>query len=306
MRLDRVWLAFPFALMSVACGDEPRPAAPTPAPASFVRMDIEGPTFQDVGRPGDTLQLRAIASFSDGTRPDVTDEATWSAVDPRVATVSRGLVTALAGGGTIVTATYRGWSNVTNVRVDETARRQVTGIVRDAERGTPLVGAGLRVPDVHGPAVVARTDGNGYFNAGELAGASSLEVTQFGYEDRVVPLGTVSGTVALDVRLVPNPGRFIERTVDATFDTFEEGIAVYSLRVSTVPGGVFDAEVMARNCDYNGTLGISARSGGATFPGRSGGYCEARLRFVVPASGVELTVRGHKATNFRLTYREPR
>lgn len=303
MRTVRVWPLVIFGLFWAACSDQPQPAAPTPAP-TFVRMDIDGPTLQAVGRPGDTLQLRALATFSDGTRPDVTAEANWSVVDPRVVSVSRGLVTALADGGTIVTATYRGWSSVTNVQVDATARRRVMGVVRDAERGTPLAGVELRAAG-HEATVAARTDGNGSFDAGELRRVSSLLATLFGYEDRVVALGSAAEAAALDVRLVPNPGRFIERTLDGTFDTFEDGRGVRTLRLSTVAGGVFDAEVFSSNCDYNGTLALSASSGGMTFAGHSW-YCHGRLRFVVPASGVELTISGHKAANFQLTYREPR
>ncbi|MEO5819901.1 MAG: hypothetical protein ABIT71_05305 [Vicinamibacteraceae bacterium] len=102
-----------------------------------------------------------------------------------------------------------------------------------------------------------------------------------------------------------SPGGFIERTVDAGFEGIEQGFAVSVVRLSTVAGGVFDAEVSSLNCDDNGTLDLSALSGGVTFPGR-GGPCYARLRFVVPASGVALTIRGHKATTFHMTCREPR
>jgi len=71
---------------------------------------------------------------------------------------------------------------------------------------------------------------------------------------------------------------------------------------------VFDAEVRSSTCDYSGTLGLSARSGDATFDGRDGrpSYCYGRVRFVVPASDVELTIRGQKTSTFDLTYREPR
>jgi hypothetical protein len=300
-----VWLLVVFAQWCAACGDQPQPAAPTPAPAAFVRMDIDGPTVQGVGRPGDTLQLRAIATFSDGTRPDVTADAGWSVVDPRVVSVSRGLVTALADGATIVTATYRGWSNVTNVQVDATAGRRIRGIVRDAERGTPLAGVELRVPG-QGLPLVAATDGNGTFDAGELPRVSSLLASLFGYEDKVVALGNAGDAAALDVRLVPNSGRFIERRLDGTFDAFEDGRGVHTVRLSTVAGGVFDAEVFSTNCDYNGTVELSARSGGMTFTGQYSSYCHGRLRFVVPASGVELRITGFKAANFQLTYREPR
>ena len=303
MRLDRLWFALPFALLSTACGDEPPPSAPTPAPASFVRMDIDGPLEHYVGAPGDAVQLRAIASFSDGTRPDVTNEATWTVVDARVVTVSRGVVTGLADGGTIVTASYRGWSSATNVRVARALgpRHPVSGVVRDAGTGTHIVDATIR--DGQG-LFVTRTDGNGFFET-HVAGPASFTVGQFGYADASLALPDVTAPTTMDVRLMPNPGAYVERTVEGEFDTYEGLSASATLTVSTRAGGIFDAVVAARGCDYNGWMQITASSGGQAFVGRSD-QCVGRLRFVVPDSQIRLTIIGHKSVGYRLTFREPR
>lgn len=70
---------------------------------------------------GEMLQLNATAIYSDGTRLDVTDQATWQSRQKAVATVGnteldKGLLTAVASGNTTVAAyfnTQRGTSTVT-------------------------------------------------------------------------------------------------------------------------------------------------------------------------------------------------
>ena len=137
MPSDRAVLLLGSVILVAGCGNDAPPTTPTPtpAPAAFVRVDIEGPTMHYLGPVGETLQLRAIATMSDGSRPDVTNEAAWSVTDPRVLTVSaRGLVTALAEGGTIVTAGYRERAGVTNVLV---APSTVHAFRSRASSGTP-------------------------------------------------------------------------------------------------------------------------------------------------------------------------
>ena len=308
MRSDRAVLLLGSVILVAACGNDAPPTTPTPAPAAFVRVDIEGPTMHYLGPVGETLQLRAIATMSDGSRPDVTNEAAWSVTDPRVLTVSaRGLVTALAEGGTIVTAGYRERAGVTNVLVapEYGPRFPVTGVVRDAAQGTPLVGADLRSANPADQALLAVTDGNGYFDLGSLAGRATFVVRKLGYADRTIALPGVVSPTSLDVRLDPNPGSYIERRLTSGLDRYDGVNGTTTIHISTRAGGVFDAEVRSSTCDYNGTLGLSARSGDATFDGRPS-YCYGRVRFVVPASDVELTIRGQKTSTFDLTYREPR
>lgn len=101
------WLAAVVAVAVSGCGGDPPPSAPTPQPMGVVRVEIEG-GFHTMSAAGATLQLRAIATLSDGSQPDVTNDAAWAVTDPAVLTVSsRGLVTALASGRSSVTATYR-------------------------------------------------------------------------------------------------------------------------------------------------------------------------------------------------------
>jgi hypothetical protein len=309
VRPDRRWFVAFVALFVSACGRDPAPSAPTPTPVALVRVDIDGPTQQEIGTPGGTLQLRALATLADGTRPDVTSEAAWSVTDPRVLAVSsRGLVTGLADGGTIVTATYRDRAGATNVRVGPVGGRPVlvTGVVVDAERGTPIADAEIRSGSGEGERLEARTDGNGFFSLGEHTGHFTLFASQFGYETAVVNLGALAGPTRVEVRLRPNPGDYIERQMTGAFTKIEgSGSADATLRVVTLADGVFDAIVRSPGCSPVGSLAIFAQSGGSFIKGS--GSCEgARVRFVVPAPEILLTIRAHSPLRWELTFREPR
>jgi hypothetical protein len=294
-------------LVVSACGKDQPPTTPTPTPATFVRVDIEGPAQRALGGPGETVQLRAIATFSDGTRPDVTNEAAWSVTDARVLTVSsRGLVTGVAVGGTIVTASYRERAGVTNVTVGPIGGPlfPVTGVVVDADQGTPVVAAeiwGAGSED----ALLARADGNGFFTLGEFAGPVIFRARRFGYADTVVTTNVRSAT-HLDVRLPPNPGAYVERRREGTFDRVSpSGEAQTTLRISTRAGGILDAIARTQPCQ-SGATQLWVESGDTYALGR-GGSCEwARVRVVVPTSDVQLTIRGYNATGWELVFREPR
>ena len=75
----------------------------TVSPAIVVSISLS-PQTPSVPK-GDTRQLDAVATFSDGTQKTITDSATWSVAPTGIATVSStGLVTAQAVGSATVTA----------------------------------------------------------------------------------------------------------------------------------------------------------------------------------------------------------
>lgn len=59
-----------------------------------------------LGHPGETTQLTATARMSDDTTRDVTAQAVWSVMPEGVATVSRGLITAIGYGKASLTVRY--------------------------------------------------------------------------------------------------------------------------------------------------------------------------------------------------------
>lgn len=66
-------------------------------------------------------QLTATVTLSSGATQNVTSQATWASSDEAVATVSGGLVTAVAVGTCEVTATYEGLSGTCSVTVTDPA-----------------------------------------------------------------------------------------------------------------------------------------------------------------------------------------
>ncbi|MEO5819903.1 MAG: hypothetical protein ABIT71_05315 [Vicinamibacteraceae bacterium] len=294
----------------LACGDDPPPSAPTPTPAALVRIDIEGPPEQHLGFPGETLQLRAAATFDNGTRSDVTNEATWTADNRRALTVSaRGLVVAAGEGVGIVTASYRERSGNARVRVSPEfgPRVQVTGVVRDAERGVPIVGAYLFASSSTASRQL-RTDGNGFFDFGVQAGQLYVTATQFGYRDRFVAVPSLTTTTSLDIRLQADSEPYAERTLSGEFDAVDPdfGLPISTIRIATRGSGVFDVIAHARSCEQDGWLEIVGGNAGFGFVSPASECSYARLRFMLRASDVKLRLRGYKASGWVLSFREPR
>ena len=174
--------------------------------------------------------------------------------------------------------------------------------MRDAGTGTHIVDATIR--DGQG-LFVTRTDGNGFFET-HVAGPASFTVGQFGYADASLALPDVTAPTTMDVRLMPNPGAYVERTVEGEFDTYEGLSASATLTVSTRAGGIFDAVVAARGCDYNGWMQMTASSGGQAFVGRTPTSASADSGSWSPTAEIRLTIIGHKSVGYRLTFREPR
>ena len=98
---------FALALLAglAGCGSAEAPTAPA-VTATSVTVGAAGNGSTTLA-PGETRQLFATASQSNGTTLDVTNLASWQSSAPSVATVSpSGLLTAAAEGSVDVTATY--------------------------------------------------------------------------------------------------------------------------------------------------------------------------------------------------------
>jgi hypothetical protein len=94
-----VWI-IALSLLFSACGNSP--TAPT---TSSITVTGTVPVL------GQTSQLAANATLSNGTSQDVTTQAMWSSSDTRVATVtSAGLLKVLTLGCADISATYQGMS----------------------------------------------------------------------------------------------------------------------------------------------------------------------------------------------------
>jgi hypothetical protein len=290
-----------------ACGEGPSAMLPTrPGATPYIdRTEVDGPAQPGTVPIGDTLQLRLFAVLSDGTRQDVTRDAHWTVIDERVVRVGAGgLATAVGLGATGIFASYR---NVTTrsgygIRVVQSRgeRFNLTAVVRD-EHDEPVAGARVTV-SADGERGFGITDGNGFADFGPLPGFATLAASRLGYADGAAVVSGLTAPVQVTVRLISNPGAFIERTLEDTFDSVENGLAVKTYRISTRPGGMFDAEVRGLDCDYSPIIALEARTdAGVVTSGPNDYSCYARVRFAVTRSDMWLTVRGYKMPRYTLT-----
>ena len=153
------WLSL--TVFCAACSSEKSstPTQPsTPPPATVTSVAITG--SNSFTEKGETAQLTATATLSNGTTENRTSTATWQSDNPAVATVSaQGLVTAVSNGDTSINATVSGVRGTRGISVKVPPRTP-----------DPPAGQRLPLPDVQGfifqtanarPDLLARSCPNG-------------------------------------------------------------------------------------------------------------------------------------------------
>ncbi len=129
------------ATISATLSGKTASAAMSVTPAVLVSLEV---TPSAVSLPkGSSANLALTSIWSDGTKQDVTDAATWSSSDPSVASVSMapgsaGRITANAVGSATVTASYGGKSASAGVAVTAAALQaiEVTPTAPSIAKGT--------------------------------------------------------------------------------------------------------------------------------------------------------------------------
>jgi hypothetical protein len=185
--------AVPFLISLVVlagggCGDNRSPAAPPPPPPSLTvkNLMIDGNTA--LTAIGQTSQLTARATFSDGTVKDVTSATQWTSTQPSVITISaKGLVTVVQLGRSDILASYSGQLASVVMLATQPGTFVVTGRVREpGQGGGNGIGGGpglasVRVLDtLSGSSTM--TNGVGDFSLGGLTSAAHLRFEKDAYE----------------------------------------------------------------------------------------------------------------------------
>ena len=194
--------------IAVACHGK-NPLEPTPTPTYPVAQSITVSGTLSLRQPGDTGQLTAIATLSDGTTRDVTALAAWSGGtrvgdNARVVSVTRGLLTAVDFGQTTIVVAYSPASSVTvPVRVAPDGAFLVEGTVTDA--GRTVDRANVEATSALG-AYSATTGTSGVFVL-PGAGAVTLQASRYGYNAAVTQV-TVDrdAQVTVDLQQFAQPG----------------------------------------------------------------------------------------------------
>ncbi len=206
VRLTTVTIAA--ALLCSACSGG---SQPTPPPPTVTGVSVTGAASSPA--PGDTAQLSATASFSDGTTQAVTSQAAWATTNASVATVSSsGLATFLSAGEADLKATYRGTTGTSHVTVSPKGppRFQLSGIIM--ESGTTHLLTGVTVTVADGPDAGRSTlsDSNGAYTLTNItAGSFTLRLTRTDFEPQTIPVSlTADATLNLTMTLGVNVSGF--------------------------------------------------------------------------------------------------
>ena len=156
------------------------PTTPTTPPPTLTALAMSGNLA--LTAVGQTSQLIAEATYSDGSKRDVSSSAQWSSSNRNVATVSGGLVTAVGLGRTNISASTGGRN--TGARA-LTVLPEGTYILsgRVSEVGNLSI-PNARIDLVGGPmsGQFAMTDGIGRFTFNGVSGVTQVRATKDGYQ----------------------------------------------------------------------------------------------------------------------------
>jgi hypothetical protein len=199
-------------LAAVACGGDGNgpvgPTPPTTTPAPTVRsLDISG--AMSLGHPGETSQLTATVRMSDDTTRDVTAQAVWNVMPEGVATVSRGLITAIGYGRASLTVRYPSLNVlVRTVRVAPAGTFVLTGTVTEAGGDFPLDLAEVEVTSASGM-LTTMSDTMGRYMLAPVPTGAIVHVEKDGFEPYVKRwTGDRDEELNLELRRIPDTSDF--------------------------------------------------------------------------------------------------
>ena len=249
-RLRRLVLAALAALASACINGSPTTPVPAHVPPAPTLSSL-AVTGGGSGNPGETTQLAATATYSDGSSQVVTALATWTSANAAVATVSAGgLVTFVAVGEADIQAVFQGLSAATRVNVVPAPipRRTLTGTVIDGGRRVGLDGARVEVTDGANAGRAATTAADGTFSIPDLLeGTFTIRISHPNFDPVVQPV-TLTATTRVEVTLRPL------LDLSALYGTYGISLRVTHQNCSTpiTPGA-------------NGTLALAGDRDGSNF-----------------------------------------
>jgi hypothetical protein len=272
----------PFCLLTAliagafACGDTPTaPDQRTPfegATAVFARaISIGGRT--SLAEPGETSQLTATITFSDGTTKEATGGTTWSGTPTNVISITpNGFLTALAYGTATVTARYGSpaISAQANVRVMPDGTFVLHGFVTESGFGIDNVRVEARST---ARTVTTTTDFRGLYRLSPVDADATIRAEKDGFELQIKHL-TTSGDQRVDFQL-QRTGPLV--TVDGVYEL----TITASPSCTTLPAEVMHRTSTAQVTEKQGQLFVVLKEEPATYgdPGFTGSRTGQTARF---------------------------
>ncbi|MDO5295216.1 MAG: leucine-rich repeat protein [bacterium] len=139
---------------------------------------------------GNTLSLKAIATYSDGSNADVSAAAAWTSSAGAIASVDKGAVKGIAAGNATITASFGGKSATQTISVSDA---EVTSLSIDAESVSVMAGKTINLT-----ATAGYSDGTSADVTQQAAWTSSdtAKATVTGGKVKGLDVGTVTITAA--------------------------------------------------------------------------------------------------------------
>ena len=210
------WLMIGTALVW-GCDSSTKMTQPTTMGPSVTELTISG--LPPALKVGQTAQLTASVTLSDGAKKDATSGVTWQSTEPTVATVSStGLLTTTGAGEALLTATLQGVKGTAKLLVSKLAPPltpyEISGVVHESAPTENVL-----LPDAVVQVVGGKLDGQqvstnatGAFTLPAVTEAGfSVRVKRAGYETLRVPIDTLPHHLTHSIGLLPLPQQVHER-----------------------------------------------------------------------------------------------
>jgi hypothetical protein len=211
------WLMIGTALVWGGCDSSTKMTQPTTMGPSVTEVTISG--LPPALKVGQTAQLTASVTLSDGAKKDTTSGVTWQSTEPTVATVSStGLLTTTGAGEALLTATLQGVKGTAKLLVSKLAPPltlyEISGVVHESAPTENVL-----LPDTVVQVVGGQLDGqqvstnaSGAFTLPPVTEAGfSLRVKKAGYETLQVPIDSLPHHLTHSIGLLPLPQQVDER-----------------------------------------------------------------------------------------------
>jgi hypothetical protein len=204
---------------------------PTTPSSAVSALEVSGAT--PLTGIGQTVQLKATATLSDGTSQNVTTTATWRSSDASVATVSSGgLVTALSSGISTITATYQ--DKTATAAVPISIGPSTDSVMTARIDGVPFSAAVVSVIMSPNPGVPS----------GQLLGISGTSGFTVPFQILEITIPAALGTYEFGPSAIPSGSLLLQPsgTASMIWDTLQggaSGTVTTSLLTATAAAGTF-------------------------------------------------------------------
>lgn len=169
----------------------PSPPVPPAGPVTIVGLKLVAPSAV---APGESVQLIANASKSDGSLEDVSGQVEWTvrsgAVSSVLSLTATGLATGRDRGEEVVTARFDGRTDQATIFVLPEGTFRLAGTV--SENGVGLEKATVTAISGVGQGLMAPSDARGYYALYGVAGQVVVRATRDGYLDSTQQINVTS------------------------------------------------------------------------------------------------------------------